>query len=432
MGYKDTEVGRIPEEWEVLQIGEIGDVVGGGTPKTSIEEYWNGEISWITPKDLSGYTERYIYYGERSITKKGLENSSAKILPKGTILFSSRAPIGYLAIAGKELCTNQGFKSIVCDNKKVDIIFIYYLMMTKRDELENIAGGSTFKEVSGKTVKEFKVPIPPLQEQKAIAHILSTLDEKIEINNQINKKLEEMAQDIFKHWFVDFEFPNEDGEPYKSSGGEMVESELGLIPKGWEVVKLDEIVQISTESVSPNKYDKQIFEHYSIPALDERRFPIFELGREIKSNKYKVYSNSILISKLNPTIKRIWRPLCLTENSVCSTEFINYIPINDEIKEFCYEVINSERFLSFLINHATGSTGSRQRVKPLDTLSYKFAKPMDIELLIKYSKITKELYEIIDDKILENQKIIQLRDTLLPKLMSGEIRVPLDDENDIS
>ncbi|NLK43770.1 MAG: restriction endonuclease subunit S [Tissierellia bacterium] len=266
---REWKIGDMPEDWKVLKIQKIGDVVGGGTPKTSVAEYWDGEISWITPKDLSGYAERYIYTGERSITKKGLENSSAKILPKGTVLFSSRAPIGYLAIAGKELCTNQGFKSIVCDDRKVHNVFLYYLMMIKRYELENIAGGSTFKEVSGRIVKEFKIPVPPLNEQKSIAKILSFLDEKIEVNNQLNKTLEEMAQTIFKHWFVDFEFPYEDGEPYKSSGGEMVESDLGMIPKGWEVKELGDVVDVidNRGKTPPLSNEKTIYPILDVKAI---------------------------------------------------------------------------------------------------------------------------------------------------------------------
>ena len=235
MSFKNTDIGKIPVEWDVKMIQEIGEVISGGTPKTKEDSYWNGNISWITPKDLSSFTERFIEVGERSITEAGLKNSSAKLLPIGTVLFSSRAPIGYIAIAKKELCTNQGFKNIICDTRYSSNEFLYYMLKDKKNEIESIAGGSTFKEVSGKVVKEFKLPIPPLEEQKAIAHILSTLDDKIEVNNQINKTLENMAQAIFKQWFVDFEFPNEDGEPYKSSGGEMVESELGMIPKGWEV-----------------------------------------------------------------------------------------------------------------------------------------------------------------------------------------------------
>ncbi|RYM00255.1 restriction endonuclease subunit S [Sporolactobacillus sp. THM7-7] len=183
MGFKNTEVGRIPNHWDVLKIENIGCVVGGGTPRKSVNDYWNGTIPWITPKDLSNYNRRYISHGDRNITQEGLDNSATKLLPKGTVLFSSRAPIGYLAIAEKEVCTNQGFKSIICDKSKIDNTFLYYLMKLKKTSLENIANGSTFKEVSGRTVKDFKIPVPPINEQKSISEVLSSLDDKIETNN---------------------------------------------------------------------------------------------------------------------------------------------------------------------------------------------------------------------------------------------------------
>ena len=231
-------------EWKEYRLDEIGDIVSGGTPSTKNEDYYGNEIPWITPKDLSGYDSKYISKGERSITKLGLEKSSAKLLPKGTILFSSRAPIGYVAIAQEDLCTNQGFKNIVCNPQVAHNEFIYYRMKLAKEELESVAGGSTFKEVSGKVMKEFKIKLPSIEQQKRIASILSSLDDKIELNNELKKTLEEMAQSIFKRWFVDFEFPNEDGQPYKSSGGEMVESELGMIPKWWEVKTIADIGEV--------------------------------------------------------------------------------------------------------------------------------------------------------------------------------------------
>ena len=134
-------------EWKEYRLDEVGDIVSGGTPSTKNEDYYGNEIPWITPKDLSGYDSKYISKGERSITKLGLEKSSAKLLPKGTILFSSRAPIGYVAIAQEDLCTNQGFKNIVCNPQVAHNEFIYYRMKLAKEELESVAGGSTFKEV---------------------------------------------------------------------------------------------------------------------------------------------------------------------------------------------------------------------------------------------------------------------------------------------
>lgn len=172
------------------KLSEIGTIVGGGTPATKHSEYYtkNG-YSWITPKDLSGYNNMYIFKGERDITKAGLDNSSACLVPKNTVLVSSRAPIGYVAIAGKSLATNQGFKSIIPNEKYVLPEYLYFLMITKKKELENISSGSTFKEVSGRTMKNFEVNIPSISYQKKVIKYIQPLVKKIELNDQINANL---------------------------------------------------------------------------------------------------------------------------------------------------------------------------------------------------------------------------------------------------
>lgn len=179
--------------WNEFTISAIGDVVGGGTPSTKNNEYYGDEISWITPKDLSNFNERYISRGERSISQKGYDNSSAQMLPAGTVLFSSRAPIGYVAIAQNELCTNQGFKSVIPHPEVCDSEFLYYLLCYRKHDIEAIASGTTFMEVSGTALKNFVVRIPDISTQKKIAQILSSLDEKIEQNAQINHNLEGIA-----------------------------------------------------------------------------------------------------------------------------------------------------------------------------------------------------------------------------------------------
>ncbi|MCD6457130.1 MAG: restriction endonuclease subunit S, partial [Methanophagales archaeon] len=237
--FKDTEIGGIPEEWEILRIGDVADVIGGGTPSTKDKDNFGGDISWITPKDLSNYKYRYIKKGTRNITEKGLKNSSAKLLPKGTVLLTTRAPIGYVVIAENEVTTNQGFRSLI-PNKKTTSEFLYYQLKLNTERLKSNASGTTFGELAGSRLKAIKFTFPSLQEQTSIAKILSDLDLKIELLQKQNKTLEAIGQAIFKHWFVDFEFPDEEGKPYKSSGGEMVfYEELGKeIPKGWEVSKI--------------------------------------------------------------------------------------------------------------------------------------------------------------------------------------------------
>lgn len=156
----ESELGMIPKGWEVKIIADVGEVISGGTPSTKNEDYYGGDISWITPKDLSGYDRKFISKGERSITELGLQKSSAKLLPKGTVLFSSRAPIGYVAIAEQEVCTNQGFKSIVCNNEIINNNYIYYFLKFNKENIENISSGSTFKEISGTHMKNINIIVP--------------------------------------------------------------------------------------------------------------------------------------------------------------------------------------------------------------------------------------------------------------------------------
>ncbi|MDT4376951.1 restriction endonuclease subunit S [Blautia coccoides] len=177
-------------EWKECTISEIGTVVGGATPSTKIvENYEGGTIAWITPKDLSTFKGRYISNGDRNITEMGLKSCSTQLLPKDTVLFSSRAPIGYVAIAENEVCTNQGFKSVI-PNSDTDPLFLFYLLKYNKSKIENMGSGTTFKEVSGNTMKSIKVNIPcEYEEQKKIASVLDAIDNKIEENEKVNNNL---------------------------------------------------------------------------------------------------------------------------------------------------------------------------------------------------------------------------------------------------
>ncbi|MFD1954100.1 restriction endonuclease subunit S [Paenibacillus thailandensis] len=306
---------------------------------------------------------------------------------------------------------------------QLNLRWAYYSL--RNIDINSMDSGSAIPSTSRSDFYSIEVDLPDIYEQQKIANLLSVLDDKIELNNAINKNLEEMAQALFNSWFVDFEFPNENGEPYKSSGGEFEESELGLIPKGWKVRTLGEFCEISTTSINPVTLPDIIFEHYSLPAFDSGRLPVFESGSEIKSNKYKVSKNSILVSKLNPETKRIWNPYCLTEYAICSTEFMNYIPINSRLRAYSYSILNSEGFHQYLVGNTTGSTNSRQRVNPKATLQYKFVYG-GTDIAYIFNDLVSAIYKKINENTLENKYLASTRDTLLPKLMSGEIRVPVE------
>lgn len=194
------------------------------------------------------------------------------------------------------------------------------------------------------------------------------------------------------------------------------------MPSNWRISQFSSIARISTEVFAPTKNPNVQVEHYSIPAYDEKRYPILEISDGIKSNKYRLTSNSVMISKLNPDTKRIWRPYCITERPICSTEFIVYEPANPLYRDYVYSIIDSLDFSAFLCSHTTGSTNSRQRVTPSITLNYDIVLPDD-ETIRSFCSIVSPMYETIENNIIENQKLAETRDKLLPKLMSGELDV---------
>ena len=172
------------EEWKTYKLSEIGTIVGGATPSTKVAENYDGDIPWITPKDLSNFSGRFIEHGERNITQKGFDSCSCQMLPKNSVLFSSRAPIGYVAIAAVPLCTNQGFKSVVPNEEIVDPRFLYYLLKFNKDRIAEMGSGTTVMGVSGGVMKNVEVSLPELMVQEHIADVLSSIDEKIELNNR--------------------------------------------------------------------------------------------------------------------------------------------------------------------------------------------------------------------------------------------------------
>lgn len=233
----------ITDKWHYLSIDDIGIVVGGGTPSTRESVNFDGAIPWLTPKDLSGIHDRWIGRGARNISNKGLQDSSAKLLPQGSVLLTTRAPVGYVALAANPIATNQGFRGIIV-NESNDPEFLYYWLKANTAELERHATGSTFTELSGGALKKIRVYLPKdRNEQRAIAHILGTLDDKIELNRQMSQTLESMAQTLFKSWFIDFTpvhakaAGQDPGLPTHISAlfpNHFEESQQGPIPAGWQ------------------------------------------------------------------------------------------------------------------------------------------------------------------------------------------------------
>ena len=194
------------------------------------------------------------------------------------------------------------------------------------------------------------------------------------------------------------------------------------MPSDWHISALGDIATIKATSFNPLKNPGVRLEHYSIPAYDEQHFPVFESSDNVKSNKYILTENSVLASKLNPDTKRIWRPICLTDHAVCSTEFIVFEANNNAHKDFLFSIIDSQSFSDWMCAHTTGSTNSRQRTTPSTTLEFKVHVAPD-DVIDEFCASVTPMYDLISQNLLENQGLASLRDSLLPKLMSGEIGV---------
>lgn len=409
--------------WKTYKLSEIGTVVGGATPSTSVSSYYGGDIPWLTPKDLSNFQDRYIEKGERNITQEGLDSCSTQLLPANTVLFSSRAPIGYVAIAKNPIATNQGFKSII-PNEKVDSLFLYYILKYNKERIEAMGSGTTFKEVSGAVMKNVEISLPSLEEQSRIAGILGAIDDKIENNRRINTNLELQAQALYKQWFVDFEFPNEEGKPYKSLGGKMVDSELGPLPDGWCVGKLEDLGDI----IGGGTPSKAVAEYYTkndiawitpkdlsvshLKFTAKGETDITELGYKNSSAKI-MPRGSVLFSSRAPI-----GYVSIAKNDICTNQGFKSVVPNNGYTAFVYYFLlsNTENIES----KATGSTfkeASGALMKSLELVI-----PSE-DILDKFENIMSPIFESQEKFEAENETLAILRDTLLPKLMNGEIKV---------
>lgn len=311
---------------------------------------------------------------------------------------------------------------------KGDPQFIYYLMRHPkvRDAIiKSMTGTSGRQRAQKGAILEYSMSLPNIFDQKKIGYFLSLFDSKIEANNDIIHNLDQLSQTLFKQWFIDFEFPNEEGKPYKSSGGEMVESELGEIPKGWDILKLSDITTLLKRTFNPSKTEVTEVLHFSLPAFDKHQLPTLDEVSTIKSNKWILEENCVVFSKMNPKTPRIWLTNINDDLlNVASSEFVVLQSENAEDNSFIYNLCKFNSFNEYLISNSTGSTNSRQRVKPTIALNYK--SPLNRGLIRLYGSTTVSISEKIKSLNLENEKLQQLRDKLLPKLLSGEIEIPYE------
>lgn len=400
--------------WREYKVSELGKVVTGKTPPTKDKENFGVEYPFITPIDMKG--EKHVFESTRNLSATGKNRMKNFLLPADTVCVSCiGSDLGKVIKTTRESFTNQQINSIIC-NEKFDSDFVFYALKFISPELRSVGHHSTAVPIINKSdFSQFKIRAPESKaDQYRISSILSSLDDKLELNLQTNQTIEAIAQALFKEWFVDFHFPN--------STGEMQERELGLIPKDWKAGTIGDMFTFSKETINPSLFEKDIFLHYSLPAFDSGRYPIKELGSQILSNKLKVKANSILVSKLNPRIPRIWPIVEVNENCICSTEFQVLVPNRSYYFSFGVNLFWQTQVIETMKGRATGTSGSHQRIRPQDILDIKIAIPPD-EILSRFNTAVRGFYDTIDLNKEQSQTLTSLRDTLLPKLMKGEISI---------
>lgn len=389
INFQQTELSEILEGWTSYKLSEIMEIIGGGTPKTTVTEYWGGKIPWLSVVDFGG-GNRWVYKTEKMITQKGLEESSTKILKKGQLIISARGTVGEIAQLGCDMAFNQscygldGKQSIVAND------FLYYLLKISIDDLRRNTHGAVFDTIIRQTFDYINVVIPPLQQQRAIAKILSDLDEKIELNRQMNKTLESIAQAIFKRWFVDFEFP----------GYEKTKIVDGL-PDRWHQGTLGEIVTIES--------GKRPGEKTEIKTSDFT-VPLIGASSVMGYVKDALYKEPILI------IGRVGTHGIVQRVSFPSFPSDNTLVIRSKYFEFAYQILR-------MIDYDSLNVGTTQPLITQTAINkYEVMIPSN-EIIGQFEICISVLFKKVVANNRESESLMGIRDSLLPRLMSGKIRV---------
>ena len=421
------------KEWKEYKYTELCTLIGGGTPKTSEPSFWGGDIPWLSVKDF-GNGDKYVYSTEKTITDAGLNNSSTKLLQKDDIIISARGTIGAIAMLASKMAFNQSCFGIR-SNELVDQHYLYYLTKTKITELQKNSHGSVFDTITRDTFAKVICSIPPVEEQKKIVSVLSSLDDKIEINKQINDNfvveplfeilliwmlttpindnLEQQAQALFKSWFVDF-------EPFKS--GEFDESDLGLIPKGWRIEKLGNICSCllgGTPSRNKEEYWNGDIAWINSGEVNEFRItkPSEYITKEGLANSATklLPKKSTVLAITGATLGQV----SLLEIDSCANQSVIGVLENEDIPYvFIYPLINDR--ITELCSHMTG--GAQQHINKNNVEQLDVIVPTN-QILAEYKQKVEPIYSLISNNCIETMELAQLRDSLLSRLMTGELKL---------
>lgn len=394
-------------EWKTYRLGDLCD---------SISNTYRGKAQNVVLINTSDVLEGKCL-NHRKEPNKNLKGQFKKTFQQGDILYSEIRPsnkrFAYIDFDATDYIASTKLM-VLRANEKIRPLYLYYILQSQVviDELQMLAESrsGTFPQITFSELSLLTTELPDIDSQDKIINIFKSLDDKIELNRRINANLEAQAQALFRSWFVDF-------EPFRD--GPFVDSELGKIPQGWKVKTLSNLATVIKKGITPS--NSETYSHYSIPAYDDAHFPEKQSGETIKSGKYIVYNNSILLSKLNPRIKRLWFIKTAEENAICSTEFIPIQTKDTELISFVFYLIDSDIFYQQALSLVNGATGSHQRFHAEDIMQIPFAWNKDAA--IDFAQKANYILQKIEDNIRENQTLSALRDTMLPKLMAGEIAI---------
>ena len=395
------------DKWIKVKISDLGQVVGGATPSTKKDEYYNGDIAWITPKDLSDFKCRYISRGERNITKAGMDSCSTQLLPKNTVLFSSRAPIGYVAIAENEMCTNQGFKSVI-PNENIDCLFLYYLLKFNKDKIEAMGSGTTFKEVSGSTMRNIEVTIPESKKvQVRIAAILDAIDSKIENNIKINNNLLQQLDTLY--------------------------DEFSHI-KNWSTVIINDIAEKVAMGPFGSNIKVSTFVSEGVPIISGNHLrgyfleePSFNYITEEHAQRLKnslVYPKDIVFTHAGNIGQVAMIPDdCRYPMYVLSQrQFYLRCDTAKAIPEYVVLFFHSKQGQHELLSYAN-QTGVPSIAQPATNLKKIPLKLPPIDEQRQWLQVVSPIIKLYQSNVYENEHLSSMRDSLLRELMSGELDV---------
>ena len=397
-----------------MVLSDLVDVIGGGTPKTTEESYWNGSIPWLSVKDFCG-DKKYVYNTEKSITVEGLNNSSTKLLHKDNIIISARGTVGELAMIPYDMAFNQSCFGLIPKGNN-DPHFVYYLLKDKVRSLKSQTQGSVFDTITKATFDRIECADYSEEDQHRIASILSSLDRKIVLNNKINADLEEMAQAIFKNWFVDF-------EPFKD--GKFVDSELGMIPEGWKVGNIGDIVEFQNGfAFSSNDFSE--YGEYKIITIKSVQDGCLLSEGSSKISEYptkmpaycKLQSGDILLSLTG----NVGRCCLVTEPHLLLNQRVAKIKAKESFdNSFSYALFRLKETKELLISISRGT--AQANLSPVEASKLPMVIPSE-DVRKKFSMFSDSIMDKIISIHIENSRLSLLRDTLLPRLMSGELEVP--------